>query len=161
MTNMTIAGGRSDARFRAGSAALIVLALTCIHHAYGAAAFDTPWRLHIILFAVPAAIIIVTLLYLAGAYRHETRGRLALWAAALIILAFPVAMVGFYEGGYNHLIKNIVFFVGGEDTARSLFPAPTYEMPNDTIFEVTGIAQFPLSVLTTVMTIAMLRETRR
>ena len=161
MTNMTIAGGRSDARFRAGTAALTVLALTCVHHAYGAVAFDTPWRLHIVFFAVPAAIIIVALLYVAGAYRHEGRGRLALWGGALLILAFPVAMIGFYEGGYNHLIKNIVFFAGGEETARSLFPAPTYEMPNDKIFEITGIAQFPLSVLTTVMIIAMLRESRR
>jgi hypothetical protein len=161
MTNMTIAGGRPEARFRAGSAALMVLALTCVHHAYGAVAFDTPWRLHIIFFAVPAAIIIVALLYVAGAYRHETRGRLALWTGALLILAFPVAMIGFYEGGYNHLVKNIVFFVGGENAARSLFPAPTYEMPSDKIFEITGIAQFPLSVLTTVMTIGMLRERRR
>lgn len=161
MTNMTIAGGGPDTRFRAGSAALTVLALTCVHHAYGAAAFDTPWRLHIIFFAVPAAIVIVALLYIAGAYRHEPLGRMALWAGALLILAFPVAMIGFYEGGYNHLIKNIVFFAGGEETARNLFPAPTYEMPNDLIFEITGIAQFPLSVLTIIMTVAMLRGSRR
>lgn len=160
MTNMTIAGGRPDIRFRAGTAALLVLALTCVHHAYGAVVFDTPWRFHIVFMAVPAAAAIAALLYLAGAYRHLPRGRLALWAGALLILAFPAGMIGFYEGGYNHLVKNIVFFAAGEETARSMFPTPTYEMPNDPIFEITGIAQFPLSVLTVFLTVAMLREGR-
>ncbi len=52
-------------------------------------------------------------------------------------------MIGFFEGGYNHLVKNILFFGGAHQaTLHQLFPGPEYEMPNDLWFEVTGILQF-------------------
>jgi hypothetical protein len=51
-------------------------------------------------------------------------------------------MIGIFEGLYNHVLKNIFFFVSAsKQTLQSLFPAPTYEMPNDLIFEITGGAQ--------------------
>lgn len=41
---------------------------------------------------------------------------------------------------------------------RAIFPPPLYELPDDLIFEATGIVQFPLAVAATVLTIAMLRR---
>jgi hypothetical protein len=51
-------------------------------------------------------------------------------------------MIGFWEGGWNHLVKNAVFFTQGGDAARVLFPSPAYEMPSDPVFEITGVMQF-------------------
>jgi hypothetical protein len=31
---------------------------------------------------------------------------------------------------------------------ETLFPPPTYEMPNDAFFELTGVLQFPLGLVT-------------
>lgn len=39
-------------------------------------------------------------------------------------------------------LKNILFFSGtSTSTLQEMFPAPTYEMPNDLFFEVSGILQ--------------------
>jgi hypothetical protein len=151
---------RSDA-FRAGVAALALLALTSIHHAYGAIAFATPWRLHILLLAVPAAIAISLALRLGAMMPGRSAGRISTLVAALLILLVPVAAIGFYEGGYNHVFKNLVYFIGGEAKALSLFPPPLYEMPRDFVFEATGIAQFPLAIATAVLAFRLFRERRR
>lgn len=152
----TIAASHKQ-HFRAGAVAVAVLLLTSIHHAYGAYAFDTPWRLHIIAFAVPAAIAIVAMLFYAAVMFDRSTARLAAVLAAILILLFPVAAIGIYEGGYNHVFKNLVNFTSGEAVARALFPPPLYEMPQDFIFEATGIAQFPLSILAAVLTLPVLR----
>ncbi|HEY6631608.1 MAG TPA: hypothetical protein VIZ90_09165 [Rhizobiaceae bacterium] len=143
----------------AASAAVAVLALTSIHHIYGAALYDTPWRLHIVYFALPAAALIAGAIYLGRALRGSMSGTIATWAGSLLALAFPVALIGFYEGGYNHLVKNLVFFGSGEDAARTLFSGEAYEMPNNFFFELSGVAQFPLAILTAVLVVRLLRST--
>jgi peroxiredoxin len=61
---------------------------------------------------------------------------------AVLVLASPVLGIGVFEGVYNHLAKNVLFFAGlPHHTLLSLFPPPTYELPNDFVFEVSGIAQ--------------------
>jgi hypothetical protein len=147
--------------FHAGASALLLLGLTAIHHAYGAFAYGTPWRLHVVYFAAPVAIAIVAALWIASSRRDLPLGILAARLAAAAILILPVAGIGFYEGGYNHVLKNLVFFAFGRTDAVAMFPPPTYEMPNDLFFEVTGVAQFPLSILTAIRTLALLREARR
>jgi hypothetical protein len=48
-----------------------------------------------------------------------------------------------FEGGFNHAIKLLLFFGGAApETMQRLFPPPTYEMPSDVLFEVTGVLQF-------------------
>jgi hypothetical protein len=51
-------------------------------------------------------------------------------------------MFGLFEGLYNHVVKDVLYF-GGATTGlmMRLFPPPTYEMPNDMFFELTGILQ--------------------
>jgi hypothetical protein len=42
-----------------------------------------------------------------------------------------------------------------------LFPAPTYEVPNDLIFEATGSAQFFMAVMAAIALIAVIRRKPR
>lgn len=139
----TVRQGRttSSGEFQAGASALIVLLLTSVHHAWGAVIYDTLWRLHIVFISVPVAMFVAALLYVS---KNDLSGwgRPARWAAATVILGFPIAMIGFWEGGFNHLVKNLVFFTQGEAATRSLFPSDMVEMPNDLVFEVTGVMQF-------------------
>lgn len=148
-------------QWRAGGAALLLLVLTAIHHAYGAYAFSTPWRLHIVYIAAPVAAAIAAALYLGSRRPDEPSSRVATWLGAIIILVFPVLAIGIFEGGYNHVVKNVVYFGFGQPAAIALFPPPTYEMPNDFFFEFTGIAQFPVGILTAFLVLEMLRRGSR
>ncbi len=141
--------------------ALAVLVLTSVHHVYGAVVYDTPWRAHILLIAIPAGAVIALALY-AGWSRAGSRiGRVAGWFGLLLALAFPIAAIGFYEGLFNHVVKNIAYFGLGEASARTLFPGPIYEMPDSFLFEATGILQFPLAVLAGVYALRLARSLGR
>ena len=156
----TSASTRPNLYLRAAVSALAVLVLTSLHHVYGAVVYDTPWRAHILYAAVPAGAAIALALY-AGWSRAGSRiGRVAAWAGILLALAFPVAAIGFYEGLFNHVVKNLADFGLGEASARSLFPGPIYEMPDSFVFEATGILQFPLAVLAGVQALRLARSLR-
>jgi hypothetical protein len=157
VTDLSLADTRQDAASRATAAALAVLALTSIHHAYGAYAFETLWRLHVLAIAVPTALAIHLALRASMRTEDQVAKRLmkAFWALAILVV--PVGVIGLYEGGYNHVVKNIVYFFGGEEQAEALFPHPPYEMPRDFIFEFTGIAQFPLSIATAILVLRFIR----
>ncbi|MDN5870658.1 MAG: hypothetical protein L0H73_08080 [Nitrococcus sp.] len=124
-------------------AAIVLLALTVVHHLYGAAIYDTPWRHHVALIAIP---IVLVLILAYGIHRWRPSsflGRSFMWVFILVTLLVPVAWIGLFEGGYNHLVKNALFFAGvPRATFDRLFPPPTYELPNDFWFEVTGAVQF-------------------
>ena len=69
---------------------------------------------------------------------------LAIAAAAFV---FPFAMIGLYEGGYNHVLKNVLYFGGASpELLAALFPPPAYELPDSALFEVSGIAQLAPAV---------------
>ncbi|TPG05379.1 hypothetical protein EAH75_18235 [Rhodanobacter glycinis] len=133
---------------RALHAALAILLLTAVHHAYGAYAYDTPWRLHVVIVAG------VTALLLWGAV-HVLRRRpagvahTAAWAVfCLLDLLLPVAGIGLFEGGYNHALKNALYFGGASAPLLArLFPPPMYELPGDGFFETTGVLQLVLGVV--------------
>jgi hypothetical protein len=126
-----------------------VYALTIIHHVYGAIAFSTPWRHHAAFLGLGG--IAATLLFMWVALR--SRARIVRQAAALLLLLvtiiLAVALFGVFEGGYNHLVKLVLFFGGASaDTMTRLFPPPTYETPSDVFFEVTGGLQFAAAMVT-------------
>jgi peroxiredoxin len=53
-----------------------------------------------------------------------------------------VLSIGLFEGLYNHVLKNILFLSGAPASVLlRMFPPPTYELPNDAGFEVSGVAQ--------------------
>lgn len=147
----------SDRHRQAGVWALAVLLLTSVHHAYGAVIYATPWRLHIIHAAIPAAVLIVLGLWLARARPGTRAARIATGAAVALILAFPVGMIGLFEGGYNHVVKDLLYFGGGADAARRLFSGAEYVMPDDLLFEATGIAQLPLALRAAARALALVR----
>lgn len=139
----------SDTRpyWKAGLGAILVMAMTSLHHIYGAIVYDTPYRLHIVFIAVPFAAVIVALLSFSASRRGAAASRIAAWIAGVSILVFAVAMIGVFEGGYNHTIKDFVYFVLGEDVARGLCGAQsTCQMPDSFLFEASGIAQFVLAI---------------
>ncbi|WP_338426278.1 hypothetical protein [Sphingopyxis kveilinensis] len=119
-------------------ATLGVLVTTAAHHIYGADLFSTPWRLHIVYISIPAAILILGTIPIARADARRLSSRIASWVYFLVSGGFAVGMIGFYEGGYNHLLPNIQYVLGAETTLRE----GLYQPPDDPIFQLSGIAQF-------------------
>ena len=127
---------------RATATSLAILVMTSVHHVYGAEIFDTPYRLHIVYVSIPVALIILGCVALARRTASETVARAASWLFVVLTGLFAIAAVGFYEGGYNHVIPNIQYVFGVEHTLR----AGLYEPPDDLVFQLTGVAQFPIAL---------------
>lgn len=167
MSSVTAPAGDASHYLSAGAWSLAVIALTGLHHVYGAIAFDTPWRLHILFIGLPFATIIVASLLMAHTWSGSFAGRVALWIGLAAMVSFPIVLIGLYEGGLNHVAKNVVYLGWGTDgvaamTAIARLPGIAqllqvivgpaayadmlangmYELPHDAVFEVTGIAQF-------------------
>lgn len=131
---------RSTLVSRAGWFGIATLVLTTVHHAYGAFAFGTPWRLHAALVSVPVAAAIAVA---EARYRRHPRGRLgtfAFWTVVGLTGVVAVLVFGVFEGAYNHVLKD-VFYVWGAPphVLDALFPQPPYEPPTDVFFEVSGV----------------------
>jgi hypothetical protein len=119
-----------------------ILVLTSVHHAYGAYIYASPWRLHVVALAITAATAIGTAAAILRRYQTRIAGTFAFWSLVAVTLAFPFAMIGFFEGGYNHLLKDALYFGGASrELLQTLFPAPAYELPDSLFFELTGVAQ--------------------
>ena len=118
-----------------------LMVLTSIHHMYGASIYDTPWRLHVLFISIPVMGLTFFLNWLL--VRDHSKSRQFVFRVFTLLTLVPsMGMIGIVEGLYNHALKNILFFGGAQTaTLEFMFPAPTYEMPNDLIFEVTGILQ--------------------
>jgi hypothetical protein len=126
---------------RSLQATIAVYILTSIHHVYGAIVYHTPWREHI----VPIGAVMIIALWLL--YK---RSQTPLFLTIYLWLSFLMfgLTIGIFEGGYNHLVKDILYFSGMPvDTWRDLFPAPAYEIPNNVLFEATGIAQLLVALI--------------
>ncbi len=140
------------------NAALATLGLTTIHHVYGGLVYGTPWRLHgsAVAIAIGAALIVLSILY------NGTHRKVFGYVLGAAVLLMPVLGTGLFEGGYNHLLKNVLFAVGApRDLMLRMFPPPTYELPNDAFFEVTGIAQIIPAAFAALASIRFLRALRR
>jgi len=73
-----------------------------------------------------------------------------------------VLAIGAFEGLYNHVIKVVTYFAGLPlELHRELFPPPTYELPNDALFEASGILQVVPAAYTAVALVRLLRAERR
>lgn len=127
---------------RSMEASFAVLLLTSVHHAYGAFVYRTPWRLHMVGVAAVTAGVLLGTLAVLGRKPGGHLGTGAFGLFALTTLAVPVGGVGAFEGLYNHVLKNVLHFGGASEALLlRLFPPPTYELPNDFLFEVTGVLQ--------------------
>src|SRR5262249_34861805 len=125
-----------------------VFVVTSIHHAYGAYIYNTPWRLH----AVAASA--VTVILMAGLLKvfRSSPGTLLGKSAGICFLALGIIVIflgfGIFEGGYNHVVKDVLYFSISPELTRRLYPPYVYELPNDFLFEVTGILQIVPGVAT-------------
>jgi hypothetical protein len=140
-------------RLLAGSTATILL--TIAHHARGALLYESPFRLHVVLVALPVAAA------LGIAYR--ARSSLALggvaWAVFLALSLFVGAAIGVYEGGYNHVVANVLYFAGAPRALfERIYPAVS-EVPNDFWFGLTGVLQFPAGAYCLWLAVRLARRT--
>jgi hypothetical protein len=141
----------------AGEAILIA---TSVHHAYGAMIYRAAFRGHVALGAIPLMLLLPTLLFLGSRPSRTRLHRLAL-SGGVLLMAVLVLGLGLFEGGYNHFLKNVLYFSGTPgDTMARLYPSPPYEMPNDWFFEVTGVLQFFLGLFAGRYTYCLFRGTR-
>ena len=135
--------------YRVTRYALAVLLLTSVHHAYGAYAYHTPWRLDAVVLSAFAAAAIISSLVVIQRNADETVREIAFWVFTAVVLVVPVALIGLFEGAYNHALKDAVYFAGASSTLMNrLFPPPTYELPDDVFFEATGVMQAVLGSIT-------------
>ncbi|MBT1699252.1 hypothetical protein KK083_20310 [Fulvivirgaceae bacterium PWU4] len=131
-----------------------LMVLTSIHHIYGAVIYSTPWRLHVIFLSAPVLVATIILEYLL----KKNDNKVLFWLYAFIVLIPSLSLIGLFEGIYNHILKDIMFYAGfSEETMLSMFPPPTYEMPNDFLFEFTGVLQGVACVLLTVTFFKLIR----
>jgi hypothetical protein len=118
-----------------------LLVLTVLHHFYGATIYDAPFRQHVAFGLLPVLLVLILAYWVHRRRPLTPLGRGSLWLFMALTLVV-VAGIGLFEGGYNHLVKNVLFFGGASrSTLAQLFPPPAYEMPNDLWFEVTGVLQ--------------------
>jgi hypothetical protein len=142
--------------------AIATLVATAIHHVYGGFRYATRWRLH------GAAVALVLCVPIALAYARYRRspgtraGRIAGGSLAALALAFPVTAIGLFEGAYNHVAKNVLFFAcAPRALLLRMFPPPTYELPDDAFFEISGIGQIVPAAIAAIAAIGLLGDLRR
>lgn len=125
-----------------------LMVTTSVHHIYGAYIYDTPERLHVLAISIP---VMVLTYFFDGYFRKKAppHKKIMVLLYAMVILVPSLLLIGVLEGVYNHILKNILFFSNvPEDTIINSFyyfyddkSTEMIEMPNDAIFELTGIAQ--------------------
>ena len=137
---------------------IILMTLTSVHHIYGAIIYHTQWRLHVLLLSVSVIIITLYLNWLLS--RNGNSGnRYSFWIYWTITLLVPIILIGLFEGIYNHILKNILFFGGvSKNSMSKLFPPGMYEMPDDIFFEITGMMQ---GIVAVVLTVYFIHLTKR
>ena len=120
-----------------------IYALTAFHHYYGSVIYATPWREHVVFLGGGTLLLCFLLTWL---YRRYQRRWLLHTYLLIAMLVFGLG-IGLFEGFYNHAIKNILYFSGmNMRNWRYLYPAPAYEVPDNFVFESTGVMQFVVGV---------------
>ncbi|WP_438043928.1 hypothetical protein [Sorangium sp. So ce128] len=127
---------------KAALGGIAVMVLTSVHHAIGAVVYRTPWRLHIALLSVPTIAVILGALAIHRRRAGAPAGRASFLVLVAVLALIPIAWIGVYEGLYNHVLKDALYFLAPRSPALlRLFPPPTYVMPDNAIFEITGVLQ--------------------
>lgn len=133
-------------QLKTGVLSNLLMLLTSAHHIYGAIIYHTPWRLHVLFLSVP--VMVITFLFRKRVKTGENPWSVLSNIYLGTILLFSVLLIGVFEGLYNHVLKNILFFAGlPEKSMYRIFPPGVYELPNDFLFELSGIAQGIIALL--------------
>lgn len=111
------------------------------HHWYGAVAYDTPWRLQVSYWIAVAPLFVVGLLYVYWKFTEAIAGRIAVWFVFFVAVVFQTGFT-LFECVYSHVLKNLLYFGGAPQTLLAkLYPAPTYHLPDNWLFELLGVLQ--------------------
>ncbi len=122
---------------------IAVYLITSLHHVYGAWLYDTPWRMHIAYQGFTWLLLSFTIMFIYINWRK----RFLIWGYIIIAGFFFVGAIGFFEGGYNHILKNLLYFGGmSVEALHKMYPPPKYLLPNDWSFEVSGVLTFFVSL---------------
>jgi putative ABC transport system permease protein len=154
---------RSSAGAARAARALVVAvaaetAITVSHFAYGARVYADPSRLHVV---VPALVALALVVALAALYLWRP-GRLALGALSVAVAVPYVGVFGLFHAGYNHVLKDILFWAGAPDaTLEWLFVAPDYVRPDNLHFEASGILGLVAAAAVGWWLVRLHREARR
>ena len=131
-----------QAATRATLGSIGICAVTTVHHVYGAYIYHTPWRFHAAVISALATALIVASLLLLRKHSNDGIGVVASWTFMTVTFLVPLLGFGVFEGVYNHALKVALYFAHASPVLMAgLFPPPTYEMPNNAFFEVTGVMQ--------------------
>jgi hypothetical protein len=126
---------------RAAISVIVAGMISSAHHVYGAIVYETPWRLLVSLW-IPAFVVLVLIaLYLHWKFADRVVGVISGW---LVFFCGVVFQTGFtlFEYVYSHVLKILLFFAGTpEAILYRLYPAPTYHLPDNLLFELTGVLQ--------------------
>jgi hypothetical protein len=120
-----------------------------LHHVYGGLIYRTPERFAIALFFT---VVLLPTIGLLLRYRR-TGKRPALIAFAILVAVIWVAVLGLFEGGYNHAYTDILLLAGvSRADALKVHPAAMagdFNYPPDSLlFEASGVLQLVTSLLT-------------
>jgi hypothetical protein len=144
---------------RGAVAGLLVLAalqtvLTIGHFVYGARLYDDPSREHVVL---PAVVFLAAAAALGGVYLFRPH-RWALWLFGLEVAFVDVGLFGGFHGGFNHVLKDLLFF-GGVSPERlgRIFDSPDFAVPDNALFELSGIASLVVALAISHLLVRLIR----
>ena len=121
-----------------------IFLLTIFHHVYGGLVYEESWKILTILFyGTPVFLLTIGLQFLS----LRSSARLILYIFCALTFLFWGVGLGLFEGGYNHIFKNILYFLGvDQNTMNNMFPPEMgdkelYRMPDNWMFEISGMLQ--------------------
>jgi len=115
--------------------------VSSIHHWYGAIAYDTPWRFIVSLWIPGFVLLVLLLLYIYWKSTGKVVRTVTVWAFFLSAVVFQAGFT-LFESVYSHVLKNILYFGGASQSLLlRLFPPPAYHLPDNWLFEFTGVLQ--------------------
>jgi hypothetical protein len=118
-------------------------ALVIAHFSRGASIYEDPSRYHVVLPAIAAFVVTVAV----AVFYERTKWPSVLWAVALAVGLPFVGVFGVYHGGFSHSLKLALFFAGmAPARLADLFDSPDFAMPNDALFEATGVGTMLLGI---------------
>ncbi len=147
---------------RAVLGAIAIFVVTTVHHVYGAYLYNTPWRLHAAVISGLATALISASLWLFRRHPGDAVGVVTYWVFIVVTLLVPFLCFGVFEGAYNHALKDALYFAhASPELMTRMFPPPTYELPNNAFFEVTGVMHVIPGFMTGYYIYRFFREEKR
>jgi hypothetical protein len=131
--------GVAKALLRLAVATSAEAAIVVGHFLYSAKLYDDPYRAHPV---APIVLSLALVLLLATLYWRSGRA-LFLWLLTAVVGLPFVGIFGAYHGGFSHILKLALYASGASpERLQDIFDSPDFAVPNDAVFEASGVACF-------------------